>query len=89
MTTITTIILSTDTRKGKRKPVTNLKINRKVLREAGDSHPLAEDELSLHGGSDLDEQTDCVVKAVGAISKVTNALLELKNSNNLNTTTLN
>ena len=32
---------------------------------------------------------DCVLKAVGAISKVTNALLELKNSKNLNTTTLN
>ena len=30
----------------------------------------------------------CVLKAVGAISKVTNALLELKNSKNLNTTTL-
>ena len=31
----------------------------------------------------------CVLKAVGAISKVTKALLELKNSKNLNTTTLN
>ena len=31
----------------------------------------------------------CILKAVGAISKVTNALLELKNSKNLNTTTLN
>ena len=30
----------------------------------------------------------CVLKAVGAISKVTNILLELKNSKNLNTTTL-
>ena len=30
----------------------------------------------------------CVLKALGAISKVTNALLDLKNSNNLNTTTL-
>ena len=29
----------------------------------------------------------CILKAVGAISKVTNALLELKNSKNLNTTT--
>ena len=30
----------------------------------------------------------CVLKAVGAIFKVTNALLELKNSKDLNTTTL-
>ena len=30
----------------------------------------------------------CVLKEVEAISKVTNALLELKNSKNLNTTTL-
>ena len=30
----------------------------------------------------------CVLKAVGAISKVANILLELKNSKNLNTTTL-
>ena len=30
----------------------------------------------------------CILKAVGAISKVTNALLELKNNKNLNTTTL-
>ena len=29
----------------------------------------------------------CVLKAIGSISKVTNALLELKNSKNLNTTT--
>ena len=69
--------------------MTNLNINKKVLKEAGDSHPPAEDELYLHGGSDLDEQIDCVLKAVGAISKVTNALLKIKNSNNLNTTTLN
>ena len=31
----------------------------------------------------------CVLKAVEAISKVTNALLDLKSSKNLNTTTLN
>ena len=31
----------------------------------------------------------CVLKAVGSICKLTNALLELKNSKNLNTTTLN
>ena len=30
----------------------------------------------------------CILKAVGAISKVTNALLELKNNKNLNTTIL-
>ena len=30
----------------------------------------------------------CILKAVGAISKVNNALLELKNSADLNTTTL-
>ena len=30
----------------------------------------------------------CILKAVGAISKVNNALLELKNSTDLNTTTL-
>ena len=30
----------------------------------------------------------CVLKAVGAISKVTNTILELKNGKNLNTTTL-
>ena len=29
----------------------------------------------------------CILKVVGAISKVTNALIELKNSKNLNTTT--
>ena len=31
----------------------------------------------------------CILKAVGAISTVTNALLDLKNSKNLDTTTLN
>ena len=31
----------------------------------------------------------CVLKAVGAISKVTNVLLDLKSSKNLNTATLN
>ena len=31
----------------------------------------------------------CVLKAVGAISRVTNALLDLKNSKSLNATTLN
>ena len=51
----------TDARKGKRKHVTNLKVNKKVIRETGDSHPLVEDELSLYGGSDLDEQIDRLV----------------------------
>ena len=37
---------------------------------------------------DLKTQKSCILKAVGAISKVTNALLELKNNKNLNTTTL-
>ena len=31
----------------------------------------------------------CILKLVGAISKVTNTLLDLKNTKNLNTTTLN
>ena len=47
-----------DTRKGKRKCVTNFNINKKVVRETGDSQPPAKGELSLYGGSDLDEQTD-------------------------------
>ena len=37
----------TDARKGKRKHVTNLKVNKKVIRETGDSHPPVEDELSI------------------------------------------
>ena len=44
-----------DTRKGKRTRVTNFNINKKLVRETGDSHPLPEDELSLYGGSDLDQ----------------------------------
>ena len=48
-------------RKGERKHVTNFNINKKVVRGTGDSHPLAEDELSLYGGSDLDEQIDRLV----------------------------
>ena len=44
---------ATDMRKGKRKRVTNFNINKKVVRETGDSHPPAEDELSLYSGSDL------------------------------------
>ena len=48
----------TDTRKGKRKCVTNLHVNKKVIRETDDSHPPIEDELSLYGGCDLDEKID-------------------------------
>ena len=45
----------------------------------------------IHRSKDLKTQKmqGCILKAVGAISKVTNTLLELKNSKNLNTTTLN
>ena len=39
----------------------NLKVNKKVIRETGDSHPAVEDELFLYGGSDLDEQIDRLV----------------------------
>ena len=49
---------ATDPKKGKRKRVTNFNINEKVVRETGDSHPPAEDELSLYGGSDLDQKID-------------------------------
>ena len=52
---------ATDTRKYERKRVTNFNINKKVLRETGDSHSPTEDELSLCGGSDLDEQIDRLV----------------------------
>ena len=45
-------------RRSKRKRVTNFNINEKVVTKTGDSYPLAEDELSLYGVSDLDEQID-------------------------------
>ena len=48
----------TDARKGKRKRVTNLKVNKKVITETGDSHPPVED---LYGGSDLDGQINRLV----------------------------
>ena len=56
----------TDTRKDKRKRVTNLNVNKKVLTETGDELSkdelqrmrMAGDELSLYGGSDLDEEID-------------------------------
>ena len=38
--------------------MTNFNINEKVVRETGDSHPPADDELSLYGGSDLDQKID-------------------------------
>ena len=47
---------TTDMRKGKRKHVTNFNTNKKTVRETGESHPPAEDKLSLYGGYDLDEQ---------------------------------
>ena len=37
---------ATDMKKGKRKCVTNFSTNKKVVREAGEIHPLEEDELS-------------------------------------------
>ena len=49
---------ATDTRKGKRKRVKIFNMNKKVVRETGDSHPSTEDELSLYSGSDLEEQID-------------------------------
>ena len=50
-----------DTRKGKGKRVTNFNINKKVVRETDESHQPAEDEVSLYGVSDLDEQIDRLV----------------------------
>ena len=35
---------------------TNSSINKKVVRQAGESHPTAENELTLDGSSDLDKQ---------------------------------
>ena len=46
------------TRKGKGKRVTNFNINKEIVRETDESHPPAEDELSLYGVSDLNEQID-------------------------------
>ena len=40
--------------------MTNLNVNKKVLRETGDSHPPAEDKLPLYG-PDLNEQIDWLV----------------------------
>ena len=41
--------------------MTNFNVNKKVVRETGDSYPPTEDEMSLNGGSDLDEQIDRLV----------------------------
>ena len=77
--------------------MTNFNINKKVVGETGDIHPPEEDELSEKWSASIKNQIQrsenvkdarCVLKAVGAISKVTNTLIELKNANNLNTTTL-
>ena len=51
-------------RKGKRKRVTNFNINKKVVRETGDNHPPAENDMSLCDGSDLDEQIDRLVDTI-------------------------
>ena len=47
---------ATDMKKGKRKRETNFNTNEKAVKETGKSHPPAENELSLYGGSDLDKQ---------------------------------
>ena len=39
----------------------NSSINKKVFRQAGESHPPAENKLTLGGGSDLDKQIDRLV----------------------------
>ena len=36
--------------------LTNFSVNKTVVRQVGKSHPPVEDELSLYGCSDLDEQ---------------------------------
>ena len=47
--------------------MTNLNVKKKVLRETGDSQPPAEDELSLYGGSELDEQIDRLVDTTNSL----------------------
>ena len=46
--------------------MSNFNVNKKVVKETGDSHPPAEDELSLYGGSDLDEQVDRLVDSTNS-----------------------
>ena len=41
---------------------TNSSINKKVVRQAGESHPPAENELTLDGSSDLDKQIGRLVE---------------------------
>ena len=40
---------------------TKSSINKKVVKQAGESHPPAENELTLDGGSDLDKQISRLV----------------------------
>ena len=47
------------------------KVNKKVVRETGDIHPPAEDELFLRVGSDMDEQIDGLVDTTNS-TKVVN-----------------
>ena len=39
----------------------NSSVNKKVVRQAGESHPPGENELTLGGGSDLNKQIDRLV----------------------------
>ena len=48
------------------KRVIHFNINKKVVRETVDSHPPAEYELSLYGGSDFDEQIDRLVNTTNS-----------------------
>ena len=41
--------------------LTNFSVNKTVVRQVGKSHPPVEDELSLYGCSDLDEQISWLV----------------------------
>ena len=41
--------------------MTNFSVNKKVVRQVGESYSPAEDELSLYGSSDLDEQISRLV----------------------------
>ena len=43
---------------GERNRVTNFNTNKKLVRETDESHPPADDTLSLYGGFDLHKQID-------------------------------
>ena len=45
-----------DMKNGKKERITDFNTNKKVIRGTGESHSPDEDELSLYGSSDLDEQ---------------------------------